>query len=352
MVHSSWKDYSLSGPSKGAAVITDDQIETRVVQSWFVAKVDRKALKGLMKRSDRPAMLNYGLWIGLIAVTGVATLATWGTGWGWVWLVIYSAIHQSATARQHELAHGTPFRTRWINELFFHFSSFITLSEGHYYRWRHSRHHTDTIIVGRDPEIQSPRPPEILSLLINLFNLKTVLVTLRDFVARARGDLGPGAHFVPDSEGPKVINAARMYLLAIILILLACVALASPLPLLLTIGPRVIGAPLYAVLHFTQHAGLNEDVYDHRLNSRTILMNPVLRFLYGNMNYHIEHHMFPMVPYHRLPELHEMIKDQCPTPKNGLLDAYREIVPILLRQVKDPSYHIQPVLPQDRLAAE
>ena len=41
-------------------------------------------------------------------------------------------------------------------------------------------------------------------------------------------------------------------------------------------------------------------------------MNPVFQFLYANMNYHIEHHMFPMVPFYRLPELHAMIKDQCP----------------------------------------
>ena len=29
----------------------------------------------------------------------------------------------------------------------------------------------------------------------------------------------------------------------------------------------------------TQHAGLDEDVLDHRLNSRTIYMNPVFRFM-------------------------------------------------------------------------
>ena len=35
---------------------------------------------------------------------------------------------------------------------------------------------------------------------------------------------------------------------------------------------------------------------------RTVLMNPVSRFIYWNMNYHVEHHMFPMVPYHALPQ--------------------------------------------------
>ena len=56
----------------------------------------------------------------------------------------------------------------------------------------------------------------------------------------------------------------------------------------------------------TQHAGLAEDVLDHRLNCRTVYMNPISRFIYWNMNYHVEHHMFPMVPYHALPRLHRV----------------------------------------------
>ena len=61
-----------------------------------------------------------------------------------------------------------------------------------------------------------------------------------------------------------------------------------------------------------QHGGLADNVIDHRLNSRTVYMNPVSRFIYWNMNYHVEHHMFPMVPYHALPKLHEMIKHDLP----------------------------------------
>lgn len=346
MSKSTWKDYTLIGDASSAEVIDGFGMGGRVEQTWFTPAVNRKELKALMKRSDRPALLNYGFWGGLMLILGLATVVAWGSIWGLFWLILYSTVHQSATARQHELAHGTPFRSRWLNEVFFHFSSFITLSEGNFYRWRHSRHHTHTIIVGRDPEIQSVRPPQLVTLIINLFNLKTVIVTARDFLKRAAGDLGAGHHFVPEVEQKKVIRSAQAYLALVALIVLICFVIGSWLPLLLTIGPRVVGAPLYAILHFTQHAGLDEDVYDHRLNSRTIYMNPVFRFLYGNMNYHIEHHMFPMVPYYRLPELHELIKDQCPPPKSGLIDAYRDIIPTLIKQLSDPSYHIKPELPR------
>jgi len=109
----------------------------------------------------------------------------------------------------------------------------------------------------------------------------------------------------------------------------------------------------------SQHSGLAENVLDHRLNSRTILMNPLFRFIYSNMNYHIEHHMFPMVPYHALPKLHEELKKDMPEPYPSLYSAFKEIIPTLLKQVKDPWYHVKRELPDtavplqvDKLIAE
>jgi len=110
--------------------------------------------------------------------------------------------------------------------------------------------------------------------------------------------------------------------------------------------PTLYGGWLALVFGLTQHAGLEEDVLDHRLNSRTVYMNPVFRFLYWNMNYHLEHHMFPMVPFHALPALHEAIKADCPQPYHGLLEAYREIIPAILKQTRDPGFHVRRSLPE------
>jgi len=107
------------------------------------------------------------------------------------------------------------------------------------------------------------------------------------------------------------------------------------------------------MIHNTpQHAGLAENVLDHRLNCRTVYMNPISRFIYWNMNYHVEHHMFPLVPYHALSRLHPLVKDDCPPPYPSLLSAWREIVPTLLRQVKDPSYHVKRKLPEPKTRLE
>ena len=55
--------------------------------------------------------------------------------------------------------------------------------------------------------------------------------------------------------------------------------------------------------------------------------------------------MFPMVPSYNLPKLHEVIKDQLPAPKKGLLDAYKEIIPAVIKKYNDPNYFIPVKVP-------
>ena len=107
--------------------------------------------------------------------------------------------------------------------------------------------------------------------------------------------------------------------------------------------PRLYGAWHHVMTGLLQHLGLSENVSDHRLNTRTVLMNPISRFIYLNMNYHVEHHMFTMVPYYRLPELHELIKHDLPEPEKSIFSAYRKLLPVLMKQLK---YHEAVIVPE------
>jgi Na+-transporting NADH:ubiquinone oxidoreductase subunit F len=129
-------------------------------------------------------------------------------------------------------------------------------------------------------------------------------------------------------------------LLIYALVVVACLEFWSVLPALLVGLPLIYGMWHEGIVGLTQHAGLAENVTDHRLNTRTVYMNPITRFLYWNMNYHLEHHMFPMVPYHRLKDLHEEIKADLPVASPSVIAAYREFLPAVLRQRRDPSYYI------------
>ena len=200
-------------------------------------------------------------------------------------------------------------------------------------------------MVGRDPEIALTRPPNLTGAFLDLLYLKTGFSELRKLARHIFGVMtAEEEDFVPETERWKVFLEARLQ--ALLLTVVWAVAIKSWLPLMLVGLPTFFGAWLDVVVFgYTQHAGLAEDVIDHRLNTRTVRLNPLFRFIYWNMNFHLEHHMFPMVPYHALPKLHEMMKDDCPAPYPNLWAAWKEIAPALWRQRRDPTYFVLRTLP-------
>ncbi|MEO1109934.1 MAG: fatty acid desaturase [Pseudomonadota bacterium] len=155
--------------------------------------------------------------------------------------------------------------------------------------------------------------------------------------------------FLIEADRSKAFWASRIHLAILLATLAASLALGSWLPIVLIGGPTFYGSWLHHLLASLQHAGLAEDVPDHRLNSRTVYMNRFFRFVYSNMNYHVEHHMYPMVPFYNLPALHEEIKGDCPPAYEGTLVAFREMLPAILKQRRDPLYFVdrKPLLPRD-----
>ncbi len=314
---------------------------------WYKCAVPRPVMKQLMQRSDAQAVRDTALWYALIVASGVLAWFALGTAWAIPAFLLYGVLYCGpADSRWHEAGHGTAFKTRWINDVLYQVASFQVFRRPTVWRWSHARHHTDTLVVGRDPEIAAPVPTDWLALLLNVFAIKHVAAELPKLLNNALGRLGEEEKtFVPEMEWPKVIREARIWVAIYAVVIGTAVATHSWLPLLYIGLPSLYGAWLYLFFGLTQHAGLPENVTDHRLNCRTVHMNPVFRFLYWNMNYHVEHHMFPMVPYHALPRLHEAIRGDTPPAYASTVAAYAEIIPALLRQTRDPAYHVVRPLP-------
>ncbi len=337
------RDYSLNGPETKRA--WDRGL---VSAEWFKPEISREQMKKFMQRSDFPALWHLLLWFALIIFFGVLAFLSWGTWWAVPAFIAYSTILTgSSDPRWHECGHGTAFKTQWINIAVYHFACFWLLREPTVWRWSHTRHHTDTIIVGRDPEIITPRPPDFFRLFLTAFNLTGGLKTVGRVFIHAQGKKTfPEEDFVPEEEWPKLFLAARIWLAIWIATILFAIAIGSILPILFILMPPFLGHWLVLFFGATQHLGLADDVLDHRLNTRTIYMNPVFRFLYLNMNYHVEHHMYPMVPYHALPALHEAIKDQLPPPYPSTWAAYKEVFSSLTRQLREPDFWVVRNLPE------
>jgi len=339
------RDYSILGAERQKA------IEKGLVSAeWYQCPIPRKRLKELMKRRNGPPMRDTILWILLLVVTGFVAYLTWGTWWAVPAFAVYGAIYSTAAvSKWHEFSHGTPFRTAWLNEAMYQICSFLMLTQATNFRWTHTRHHTDTIIVGSDPEIFEPRPPMLKRLLRTLFREITVHLLFKTLFAQAFGRLSPvEKELIPESEHQKLFWEARIFILIYGLLIVLCFYLGSILPLMYVGLPAFYGFYLNAFLVSTQHMGLYEDTLDHRVCARTFYANPLLGFLYTNMNYHMEHHMFPMVPYYNLPTLHEEIKHDCPAAAPSFMAAIRETLYALWKERKDPSY----IVPRYREFAE
>ncbi|MCY0964611.1 fatty acid desaturase family protein [Parathalassolituus penaei] len=338
------RDYSLTGASTPHA-----HAAGLVSANWYQTDIPRKTMKALMTRRDAPAIRDTLLWLALLVLFAGLGYLSWGTLWAIPCFVAYGVLYGSASdSRWHECSHGTAFKTRWMNDAVYQIASFMVFRESHVWKWSHARHHTDTIVVGRDYEIMAKRPVQIARLIAGLFGIPQTWGTLKSLLQHAGGDLNSEErNFIPLTEQTKVIRYARQTLL----VHAAIIALALHLQsfyLVMVIGvlPSMYGVWIAFIFGLTQHAGLPENVLDHRLNCRTILMNPVFRFIYSNMNYHTEHHMFPMVPYHALPQLHELMKAELPVVYPSTFSAIREMLPALLIQTDNPEYDIQRELPQ------
>ncbi len=343
------RDYALTGPSGRKA-----QEIGLAAADWYHSDIPRKTMKALMKRRDAPAMRDTAIWIGLHVFFAGAAIYFWGTWLSLPFWLAYGVMYGSACdSRWHECGHGTAFRTRWMNDVVYHIASFQVMRNPVNWRWSHARHHTDTLIVGRDPEIAWMHPINLTLKALAFVGIYETWVSLKVLWRNAQGRLSPDEKdYIPESAWPKAVFWSRVHMAIYAAVILATVTMLflgmgwkSAIPVLLIGGPRAYGCWHFVMTGLLQHGGLPEDVIDHRLNSRTVYMNPISRWLYWNMNYHIEHHMFPMVPYYALPELHRKIKDDLPAPNTSIWDGYKEMMQAVMRQRNEPGYALRKALP-------
>ncbi len=118
----------------------------------------------------------------------------------------------------------------------------------------------------------------------------------------------------------------------------------------LWILPLIISFPVFIAswasyfTGLTQHCGLKDNDSDFRKSTRTVIMNPVLEFLYWHMNWHIEHHMYAAVPCYNLRKLNNLVADDMPEPRT-LVGAWKEMRKIWRKQEQVKGYQFETKVP-------
>ena len=149
------RDYSLIGRDSQLAVESG-----LAAAEWYHTDIPRKQMKELMKRSDGPAIRDTTIWLGSMVIFAGLGVYFWGTWLSLPFFLAYGVLYGSASdSRWHECGHGTAFKTRWMNDVVYQIACFMIMRNPVTWRWSHTRHHTDKVIVGRDPEIAVMRRP-------------------------------------------------------------------------------------------------------------------------------------------------------------------------------------------------
>jgi len=269
----------------------------------------------------------YGVFIlGGYAACYVALLADPAAGWRALAIIGLAFFSVQGGFLAHEAGHGALTRSRRLATLLAHvFHTFVTGLSSSYFRHIHGLHHPHCNDRGRDPDIQS----QFVSMYRQSALAKTgfgalisrhqavlvwVLIGLQGFTLKL-----DGLAYVRR-------NAARTRLDQ--LFLLAHFALwFVPPALVLGAGPAALNYALMTVLigyyvgsiFVVNHVGTRVVEPDERLSmleqelsvTRNLGSTRLHDLVFGGVNNHIEHHLFPSMPTARLREARVITRDFC-----------------------------------------
>lgn len=280
------------------------------------------AMMHLAGRSDAEGLRRLAIHLGLLLLTGalVALLPGW---WKAPAVVALGIVQAALFAPFHETMHQTAFANRRLNAVVGWLAGVPSLFNWHFYQVYHLAHHRHTQDPLKDPELlQQPPPLEFRGYLLRMLAIPYWRSRFRFAVDGLRGDYSAYPYFQPETA-PRVIRSMRWMLGFVLALAVLIVAIFGWQALLLYwVLPQLIGQPLLRCYLFTEHT-LCAQERDGLTNTRTMLTNPLLRLLMWNMPYHAEHHLYPFIPFHRLPEAHEVVRERLAHLHPGYVNWHR-----------------------------
>ncbi|MBT6202557.1 MAG: fatty acid desaturase [Rhodospirillaceae bacterium] len=293
----------------------------------FIARKDICSfteMRELSVRSDAKGLVQLGSHVGAIVAMGVVVWAVSGTWWLMIPAqVVMGVLITFLFTGLHETVHWTPFRTKWINDVVGTLLGFIVFLPFQWFRHFHFEHHRQTNLEGRDPELGEPKPGSRLAFLFYLTGLKSFWFSaLRTLLLHAAGRLDDG--FIPDEAARRrCVCQARCYLAGYGLIAAIAIWAGSLAPLTYWIVPMALSAWSLRLYLLAEHTLLphTEDMLE---NTRTMRTNAVVRWFAWQMPYHVEHHVFPAIPFHALAATFEKITPRHQPLIGGYTAFFRE----------------------------
>lgn len=301
------------------------------MDDWMFRRdlIEPARLKALSARSDLRGAAQAASHFGAIAATGYLLSRSYGTLWCVPVFILHGVLLNYLYAAQHELLHRTAFRSRWLNDALRQVTGLLLIYPSGADQMRHFQHHRHTKDPERDSEIQNRVPLDFRSYVRRLhgfFHWNVRVTTLLRHAFREVDEF-----YLAAAAKREVATEARLYLAVYALVAAVSVALDTWAAVWYWLLPMVLTKWAHQIHTLTEHSGL-PNVTDIRISTRTVLGNRFMRWIVWNMCYHAGHHLYPGVPFHALPRLHEAVRSHLGVIEPNYLAAHRSMIRTARRQ--------------------
>jgi fatty acid desaturase len=269
----------------------------------FVAGMDPDVRARLTAKSDQAGLWHLAGHLGAVLAVG-ALIALRVPFWGLL-LPVQGVLIVFLFTLEHEATHKTPFASERLNEWVGRACGFLLLLPFEWFRYFHLAHHRWTNIEGRDPELEGGKPATLRAWVWHVSGVPYWISEIRLIGALVMGRAK--ADYLPASALPRMVTETRLMAFGYALALASL--LVTPLLIWVWLIPVLLGQPVLRLYLLAEHGDCPR-VANMFENTRTTFTTALVRFLAWNMPYHVEHHTYPAVPFHHLPALHRLMRDE------------------------------------------
>ena len=287
--------------------------------------VNNKDLKPFLKRNNFNGIVHLSLHILLILFSGTLIYLLNDTYYQYLAIIFHGIFIAFLYAGLHECIHKTAFKNRRLNEIVGHFIAFIILRSFLNGRFRHMAHHTFTQHPEKDPDKVS-FPKSFFEYIKHITSFAIWIRIIDNLVRHSLGKFNSSElEYIPQNQNKSLIIETRIMMIGYIMILFYSLYFSSMLFLLYWLIPRVLGEPFLRMVRMVEHTGMDETA-DMIHNTRTSFPSRILKFLYWNMPYHVEHPLYANVPFYKLPKFHKLVKPYTDKEEDSILSIHLNIL--------------------------
>lgn len=263
--------------------------------------------------------LHFGIWLG----AGYVAVQSTGTMLNLAMYIMGGLSLSTLSVLAHESVHNLFTRKHSIDRWIGFLCGLPVIFSAGAYRVMHHEHHK---------HVRSPNDPDDIenvtrsSRLLALVYVTILLVGVYAYIVQVP------AQAIKNSRGMERVGVVAECVGIVFAVALAWTLVPAAVMVEAWLIPLLVAGMIANMRGIAEHGmttGGNEFS-----DTRTVMTNPVLSFMMCNINYHLEHHLYPGVPWYNLPKVHALLQDEYRAAGSSVYSSYTSFLADILRALR------------------